>query len=82
MLESCDDGQQARFHGAVHLDHAVAALGPCLGDEASGIGELLLVLGQEVLQGRFGVEPILRVLDVAASTFLRLAPAYRAAEQP
>src|SRR5687767_14482763 len=43
-LEGRDDSEQVGLDRSVHLHHAVTTVGLGLGDEAAGVGELLLVL--------------------------------------
>src|SRR5262245_11541739 len=48
VFECADDGQQVRLDDAVHFGHALVVGGLGVGDEGSGVGQLALVLGQEL----------------------------------
>src|SRR5690349_14711977 len=49
--EPADDREQVLLHGAVHLDHALMAALLGLFDQGAGLGELAVMLGQELGRG-------------------------------
>jgi hypothetical protein len=50
-LQCADDRQQVGFDGSVHLDEPALSLGLGCGDQLTGLGQLIAVLGQELGRG-------------------------------